>query len=92
MGIEKDKILELLEKDYMKLKERLSVEKDSHKQDFVAGAMGYILNLKKEINKCYYCGMPEEKCLCLYDEEGAVTPICPTCGERMDNCMCGEEG
>lgn len=40
--------------------------------------------------RCMYCCMPENKCLCLVDGDDVI-PICPQCGERMDNCMCGEE-
>lgn len=41
--------------------------------------------------RCMCCSMPEDKCLCIVDEDNKVIPMCPQCGERMDNCMCGEE-
>ena len=41
--------------------------------------------------RCMCCAMPEGKCLCIIDEHDKVIPMCPQCGERMDNCMCGEE-
>lgn len=47
----KEKIIKLLEDDYCKLSRKLTTENDKQKKDFIIGAMGYISNLQKKIEK-----------------------------------------